>query len=310
MGNVESELTPCAGCHDSIMSFNYSNFNNYVNWTNLVIYSLYVYQGYTFDVIIIPKDVILYRGINTQINNAEINNVQINNAQIKNILYSNTLYFADMETSFKYAFASQNNKGEQGKAVSFSTKENIILLDMASKRNLKYLHEQNEKLPDQMNINKGKRFIHYGYNYKYDTINHCFGYQHNNNKEYQLRRKSVIEIDMVFARFFETLNLGEIAGYAYTKIDGFHPEVMIINHQNYLHKHPYEYRYIRSCDKNSIYETFNGSFTGKKFQISDIKDFYVPHEMNYIPNPLNPYDTFFFPIPNNNTKIEQPNNSI
>jgi hypothetical protein len=204
-----------------------------------------------FDVLIIPTNTLLFRGVPADVK------VQARRHQMRRRLHpnamSNPIYLADLPVAAYYAFASDDICGEQGKIITYRTTQSINLLDMASLANYHRLA--------QMNVPPC------GVPGHPDVLSYAFGYTPGTT---QLKRISHRDIDLDLAQWLCSLNLGSISGYAYSKLPGFHSEILLCHPKNQLKLYPLEYRFVSYYNPDVVIETFQGHLTGRELTFPEI----------------------------------------
>lgn len=212
----------------------------YYDWTRSIIRR----NMNGFDVIVIPKNTILYQGIGLSKRKGKIS---MDNDLMKN-------FFGNLPVASYYAFSSDFSRGEYGKVITYITIRNLILLDMDSINNYDYLYELGYDVPEGISPNE-------------DIIKYAFGYD---KKERKLTRYSHQAIDSEFVTWLCDLHLQNIDGYSYTELPDFHPEVFICDTEDKIIIYPLEYRFVRTYKDDHIIETFDGEYTGTDIPTSSL----------------------------------------
>ncbi|BCS83589.1 hypothetical protein QLL95_gp0534 [Cotonvirus japonicus] len=195
-----------------------SNILMHKNWTEI---------NKKYDIfIVIPKNTLIYRGTSVKICD-------------KNNKYT---FYSDFNTATWYAFASDFQKGENGKVICMKSNKQLVLLDMDNINTYPFLYHFD-------NIPK--------YQENKDVINFAFGYDHKKSiKNQNLKRCSCANIDKSFCDWFIKSIEGKINidGYAFSGSKFFHNELMIFDTSihNKLELMPIEYRFCIYYKKNTL----------------------------------------------------------
>lgn len=222
-----------------------------------------------YDVLIIPENTLLFKGVNI-----------VRKPQRTDKRASPGSYFADRSVAAHYAFGSDMISGEQGKVITYRTTKPVYVLDMTSINNYRKLH--------QFEVPKLQ------YPEFPDIISYTFGYR---PEKEQLQRYSDFDQDEELVQWLCGLNLGDVSGYGYLKLPGFHSEIMICNWENKMELYPLEYRFVTYYNTDKIIETWKGEVTGKEFSFEEMSSPEIKvrpkYSMYHIYNPTkNPTDSF------------------
>lgn len=186
-----------------------------------------------WDVFEVPPGTILYKGVNIYDEDKNITN--------------KPMWFATLQQANMYAFSSDNTTGEFGKVVTFKVKTQLYLLNMESINNYNKIYSEGLAAGLPPSYEDGSNVLNYAFGYGTDP----------NNKNY-LRRNSFPGFDKELANWICNKKLDKISGWAYSKLPGFHEEIMICDATNNLVKLPIEYRFSNSYNK-AIIKTYNGN---------------------------------------------------
>ena len=95
-----------------------------MNWINFISHKVVK----EWNVIVIPSDILLYRGVDVNIQD--------------NFLKDEDTWLTSLNPAFWYAFSSDSGiKGEFGKVITIETLDNIYILDISKKSNLEKIRE-------------------------------------------------------------------------------------------------------------------------------------------------------------------------
>lgn len=180
-----------------------------------------------YDVYIIPKGTILYRGTS----------ISVPHGNMK----GGALFLGDFPLAAHYAY--ENNdvlRPSNGKIVEYETLQDIEVLNMNSITTLM-------ELSKKYNTTRTK-----------DILQKTFGFKSGKGK---INRYSDYETDGQLAEWY--CSTTGAAGYAIIDPPGFHSEVMLCD-QSLVRETGVEHRWIPFFDTKHIYETSDGQMTGKK----------------------------------------------
>lgn len=187
-----------------------------------------------FDVYIIPKGTLLYRG--TSIG-------QPKGRKMK----GSALFLGDLPLAAHYAY--ENNDvlmPSNGKIVEYQTTKDIELLNMNTITTL-------TQLSKRYNTKRTK-----------EILEQTFGFETRKGKIY---RYSDYETDGQLAEWY--CSTTGTSGYAIIDPPGFHSEVMLCDH-SLVRETGVEYRWIPFYDSKNIYKVSQGTMTGEKLAINGL----------------------------------------
>ena len=233
-----------------------------------------------YDVIIVPKNTILYSGKSLIHNDKKTNNLNVS-------------FYTTFDVATDYAFnpnlTTLMYTADYSAVYSYKLDNDLILLDMESKENYK-------RLRDIPNIPR------------YDENRDILKYLFDDGNE----RVSYIDIDNKFINWLCNnikSNTIPVSGYGYTEILRNHNEIMICDNKGITNKIENIYRLLPFINLDYIYETKEGEITNK-INVRDI--YYIINNKRYNIYPIY-YNKIELPYGadiDNNKKIYTKNKNI